>query len=52
MPPTDDAAMDALAESVSQHGSVARAARELKISRFRADFLWMRICARLGPQAR
>lgn len=44
--------MDALAEEVSRHGSLARAAKTLKVSRFRADFLWLRICARLGEQAR
>lgn len=46
-----DAQMDELAERVAGHGSVARAARELKLNRLSADVLWMRILARLGSQA-
>ncbi len=48
----DERDMDALADLVARHGSVARAARTLKMSSFRAQALWMQICARFGDQAR
>lgn len=47
----DDRAMDELAERVSAHGSIARAARAMGVSTYRAAALWGRICARLGRQA-
>ena len=49
---SDEADMDALAELVSAGATVSGAARRLRISHFRADYLWARIVARLGPQAR
>jgi hypothetical protein len=49
---SDESQMDDLAERVSRHGSIARGGREIGVSRFRADFLWGRIVARLGEQAR
>lgn len=48
----DEDDMDSLADRVSRTGSIARSARAMKMSIFRAEFLWHRICARLGPQAR
>ena len=47
----DERDMDALADRVSAHGSVSRAARQLGMSIFRAQSLWMQIVARLGRQA-
>lgn len=44
--------MDALASCVALHGSIARAAKQLGMSIYRAQALWMQICARLGDQAR
>lgn len=43
--------MDALAEKVERHGSVARAAKQLGMSIYRAESLWAQICAGLGKQA-
>ena len=43
--------MDALAACVALHGSIAKAARQLGMSRSRAEFLWMQICFGLGDQA-
>jgi molybdenum-dependent DNA-binding transcriptional regulator ModE len=48
----DERDMDALADLVARQGSIARAARTLKMSSFRAQALWMQICAGLGEQAR
>ena len=50
-PKDDNAAMDMLAEEVSRHGSLSRAARKIGVSSFRAQALWARILARIGPQA-
>lgn len=46
----DDRDMDALAEEVARHGSLSRAAKAIKVSPFWADFLWLRICSRLGVE--
>lgn len=48
----DEQDMDALAELVARHGSIARAARTLKMSIYRAESLWAQICAGLGRQAK
>lgn len=47
----DERDMDALAEAVSAGKSIGAAARKAGMSKFRGDFLWARICARLGVQA-
>lgn len=47
----DERDMDALAERVERHGSIARAARQLGMSIYRAESLWAQICAGLGWQA-
>ncbi|WP_288016483.1 hypothetical protein [Microcystis phage Mae-JY04] len=47
----DERDMDALAEKVERHGSIARAARQLGMSIYRAESLWAQICAGLGWQA-
>ena len=41
----------AFAERLSEHGSVETAATELSIPHVRAEKLFLRICAELGPQA-
>lgn len=47
----DEKAMDALAACVALHGSIAKAAKQLGMSKLRADALWMQICFGLGDQA-
>ncbi len=47
----DERDMDALAEKVERHGSIARAARQLGMSIYRAESLWAQICAGLGWQS-
>lgn len=47
----DERDMDALAEKVERHGSIARAAKQLGMSIYRAESLWAQICAGLGWQA-
>lgn len=47
----DERDMDALASCVSLHGSIARAAKQLGMSIYRAEALWMQICIGLGRQA-
>lgn len=47
----DERDMDALAEKVERHGSIARAARQMGMSIYRAESLWAQICAGLGWQA-
>jgi hypothetical protein len=47
----DERDMDRLAEQVADGRSLNVAASRLGLSPWRAEFLWLRIVARLGPQA-
>lgn len=48
----DERDMDALAACVALHGSIARGAKQLGMSIYRAESLLAQICAGLGWQAR
>ena len=47
----DDKDMDRLADQAAEGRSITLAATRLGMPAYRAEFLWHRIVARLGPQA-
>jgi len=51
MPSRDELDMDRLAEKVAQHGRIGTAARQIGVSKFRADALWAQIIHQIGRQA-
>lgn len=49
---SDEVLMDQIAEAVANGATLAAAGRRAGVSSMKRDTLWMRICARLGSQAR